>query len=56
MRQHIASALRDKVVKNSHNTGRYSQIGIQSAFVNSREVPLHKLVQVQFVSAIAGWS
>ena len=47
---------RDEVAKNGHNAGRHSQTGIQSGFVNSREVPLRTLTQVRFVSAIASWS
>ena len=47
---------RDEVAKNGRNAGRHYQTGIQSTFMNSREVPLRKLVQVQFVSAIGGWS
>ena len=39
-----------------HNTGRYFQTGIQSAFVNSREVSQCKLAQPWFISTIAGWS
>ena len=44
---------RDEVAKNGHNGGRHSPTGIQSGFVNSREVPLRTLIQVRFVSAIA---
>ena len=47
---------RDEVAKNGRNAGRHYQTGIQSTFMNSRKVPLRKLAQVRFVSAIAGWS
>ena len=47
---------RDEVAKNGHNGGRHSPTGIQSGFVNSRDVSLRTLIQVRFVSAIASWS
>ena len=34
----------DKVAKNRHNAERRSQTGIDSPFVNNREVPLRNLI------------
>ena len=45
---------RDEVAKNGHNAGRHSQTGIQSAFLNSREVPLR--TSGSFLPLLAGAS